>query len=173
MARSPFNRTRFFVLMWLIAGLVMLAWYLGDQTAVAGGRVMVQTPPKVGNTTLVGPYWRAIELAGKPVSTQDAKREAHLVFQAGGRLSGSDGCNQFTGSYELKGDAFAFGQLAGTQMACINIGNTDQAFRDALKRATRVTRGCRSFTVLRRGRHASSCLRCPPAVFSADHVVRI
>lgn len=84
MTRSPFNRTRFFVLLWLIAGLIMLA--LGDQTTVAGGRVMAQTPPKVGNTTLVGPYWRAIELAGKPVPTQDAKREAHLVFQAGGRL---------------------------------------------------------------------------------------
>jgi heat shock protein HslJ len=137
MTRSPFNRTRFFVLLWLIAGLIVLA--LGDQTPVAGGRVMAQTPPKVGNTTLVGPYWRAIELAGKLVPTQDAKREAHLIFQAGGRLSGSDGCNQLTGSYELKGDAIAFGQLAGTQMACINIGNTDQTFRDALKRATRVT----------------------------------
>ena len=30
-------------------------------------------PQKVGGTTLVGPYWKAIELAGKPVPTQDQK----------------------------------------------------------------------------------------------------
>jgi heat shock protein HslJ len=54
-------------------------------------------------------------------------------------VSGSDGCNQFTGSYELKGDAIAFSQLAATQMACINIGDIDRTFRDALERTTRVT----------------------------------
>ena len=139
MTRSPFNRARFVSLLRLIASFLLLAWYSGDQALVAEGRVIPQPSPKVGNTTLVGPYWRAIELAGKPVPTQDGKREAHLVFQAGGRLSGSDGCNRFTGSYELKGDAITFGQLAATQMACVNIGNTDQAFRDVLTRATRVT----------------------------------
>jgi hypothetical protein len=49
---------------------------------------MAQSPPKVGNTTLVGPYWRAIELAGRPVLMQDTKRKTHLMFQAGGRVSG-------------------------------------------------------------------------------------
>jgi hypothetical protein len=35
----------------LITGLVLLASYPGDHTPVAGGRVMAQSPPKVGNTT--------------------------------------------------------------------------------------------------------------------------
>ena len=94
---------------------------------------------KVGNTTIVGPYWKVIELSGKPLLAQDVKREAHLIFQPGNRVSGSDGCNQITGTYELQGNAIAFGQLAGTQMACINIGETDQAFRASLKSATRIT----------------------------------
>lgn len=94
---------------------------------------------KVGGTTLVGPYWKAIELAGKPVPTQDAKREAHLIFQPANRVSGSDGCNRFTGSYELKGDAITFGQLAATQMACVDIGEIDRAFGDALKNARKMT----------------------------------
>jgi len=38
-------------------------------------------------------------VAGKPTPTQDPKREAHLQFQAGGRVSGSDGCNRMTGTY--------------------------------------------------------------------------
>ena len=171
MTRSPFNRTRFFVLLWLIAGLVLLAWYRGDQTPVAGGRVNAQSPPKVGNTTLVGPYWRAIEIAGKPVPAQDPKREPHLVFQAGGRVSGSDGCNRFTGSYELKGDAITFGQLASTQMACVGVGNIDQAFLDALKRTTRLAAAADRLQFSDAGWRASDRLRCPPTVFSADYVV--
>ena len=98
------------------------------------------TPPKpAGAKPLEGIYWKAIELAGKPTPQQDANREAHLLFQTGGRLSGSDGCNRITGSYELKGNVVRFGQAVGTQMACINTAESDRAFRDALKSATRWT----------------------------------
>jgi heat shock protein HslJ len=38
-----------------------------------------------------------------------------------GRLSGSDGCNRVTGSYERMGAAITFGPTAGTQIACINV----------------------------------------------------
>ena len=111
---------------------VSLSWAI-PTTAAAQSNT-----PNVGGTTLVGPYWKAIELAGKPSPAQDPKRETHLGFQPGGRVSGSDGCNQITGSYELKGDAITFGKLAGTQMACINTGEIDRAFREALKGATRM-----------------------------------
>ena len=98
-------------------------------------------PPNAAGTRLLeGTYWRAIELAGKPVPTQDAKREAHLMFQPGGRLSGSDGCNRFTGIYESKEGAITFGQMAGTRMACIDAAaEVERAFRESLKRAMRLT----------------------------------
>jgi heat shock protein HslJ len=97
-------------------------------------------PSPAGNKPLEGTYWKAIEPAGKPTPTQDAKREAHLLFQAGGRVSGLDGCNRITGTYELKGDAVTFGQVVGTQMACINTAaEIERAFRGALKDATRLT----------------------------------
>ena len=89
-------------------------------------------------TPLEGTYWRAIELAGKPTPTQQAAREPHLVFQAGGRVGGADGCNTVTGSYQLKAEAVTFGRLAGTQMACLNSSETERAFRDALRSATRL-----------------------------------
>jgi heat shock protein HslJ len=47
------------------------------------------------NRALEATYWKAIELAGTPTPPQDAKREAHLVFQTG-RVSGSNGCNRVT-----------------------------------------------------------------------------
>ncbi len=54
-------------------------------------------------------------------------------------MSGSDGCNRLTGTYQLNGDRVAFGQMAGTQMACVNPGGTEGPLRDALKSATRLT----------------------------------
>jgi heat shock protein HslJ len=97
------------------------------------------SPDAGGTRPFEGTYWRAIELAGKTTPMQDPKREAHLQFQTGGRLSGSDGCNRLAGTYELNDDRVTFGQMAGTQMACLNPSGTEAPFRDALKSATRLT----------------------------------
>jgi heat shock protein HslJ len=102
---------------------------------VGGGQA---APGAAAKRPLEGTYWKAIELAGKPTPAQDPKREAHLQFQRG-RVSGSDGCNRITGTYQLNGDRVTFGQLAGTQMACVNPGGTEGAFRGALESATRLT----------------------------------
>src|SRR5262245_11766145 len=98
-----------------------------------------QTPPPAAGRTrpLEGTYWRATELAGKPVVRRDPTREAHLQFQAG-RVSGSDGCNRVTGSYQLDGDRVTFSQMAATQMACVDSNETEGPFREALKNASRL-----------------------------------
>ena len=84
-----------------------------------------------------GTYWKAIELAGKTLSVRDDKREAHLVFQPGGRMAGSDGCNRISGGYKRNGESLTFGQMMATQMACPDTGDTERAFREALKDVTR------------------------------------
>ena len=110
---------------------LMLRSVGAGQTAPAG---------QAGNKPLEGTYWKAIELSGKPTPPQDAKREAHLQFQPGGRVSGSDGCNRLSGTYELEGDVVKFGQMAGTQMACIDAAaEVERAFREALNTATQLT----------------------------------
>jgi para-nitrobenzyl esterase len=87
---------------------------------------------------LEGTYWKALELAGRTIGAQDPRREAHLQFQAG-RLSGSDGCNRIRGSYQRDGDRVTFGQVAGTQMACLNPAGTEAPFRDALGKTARLS----------------------------------
>jgi putative lipoprotein len=96
-------------------------------------------PAPAATTPLEDAYWRAIELAGKPTTAQDQSREAHLLFEKEGRVSGSDGCNRLMGSYQLKADTVTFGQMAGTQMACIDaaVNEIERAFREALKGAAR------------------------------------
>ena len=95
--------------------------------------------PLPAGLSLVGTYWRAIELAGKPVPTTPANREAHLLFATGGRVGGADGCNRINGGYELTGDRMTFRQIAATQMACLNPPGTERPFRDALAAAARFT----------------------------------
>jgi hypothetical protein len=70
-----------------------------DRARVQAGPARV--PAAQAPAPLVGTVWRAIELVGKPTSSQDSQREAHLLFQEGGRVSGSDGCN-YLRSYVMK-----------------------------------------------------------------------
>ena len=101
--------------------------------------VMAQsgTNPQRASRPLQSTYWKAVEIAGKPIPAQPGTRDAHLVFQVEGRMSGSDGCNRIAGSYEVKEDRIAFGQTLGTQMACPGTGEVEQGFRAALKDANR------------------------------------
>ena len=111
--------------------------FLGLSACTATARSTAS--PNPADRPLEGTYWRAVELAGKPAPVQDPKREAHLLFQADGRASGSDGCNRVSGTYKREGDAVTFGPMAGTRMACPDTGDSERAFGDALQRATRLT----------------------------------
>ncbi|HEY7288526.1 MAG TPA: META domain-containing protein [Vicinamibacterales bacterium] len=87
---------------------------------------------------LEGTYWKAVELAGAPTPVQDPTREAHLEFHADGRVSGSDGCNRLAGTFQRNGDRLTFGQMIGTQMACIDPSGNEAPFREALRVAGRL-----------------------------------
>ena len=89
------------------------------------------------NRSFEGTYWRASELGGKPTPSQNNAREAHLIFQPGNCVAGSDGCNRITGTYRLKGDGITFGPMAGTQMAGDDLSGIDRAFRAALASVAR------------------------------------
>ena len=55
---------------------------------------------------------------------------------AGGTLSGSSGCNRYSTSYTLDGDALELGPLVGTKMACAPPADrVEAAYRAALERA--------------------------------------
>ena len=57
------------------------------------------------------------DLAGD-VRADDASAP-FLVFDEGGRVSGSGGCNRLAGTYTASGEQLAFGPLATTRMACL------------------------------------------------------
>jgi heat shock protein HslJ len=56
-------------------------------------------------------------LDGSVWTLPGGQRAPTLVFEAG-RVSGSDGCNRFSGDYSASGSELRFGQRVSTQMAC-------------------------------------------------------
>ena len=60
-----------------------------------------------------------------------------LEISADGKVSGSGGCNRFTGSATIEGNSIKFGDLASTMMACEEAAMDQEVkFHDALE-ATR------------------------------------
>jgi heat shock protein HslJ len=87
------------------------------------------------DAALTGAYWRALAIDGKPAVPLPKKREAHIMFIAeGNRMSGSTGCNRFTGTFTQSGDSLHFSPLAVTKMACPPALDTqERAFLAALQ----------------------------------------
>jgi putative lipoprotein len=62
-----------------------------------------------------GPVWHLERLGDQPVGSGG---DAQLQFDRDGRVSGSGGCNQLSGSFEREGSTLKLSQLAATRMAC-------------------------------------------------------
>jgi copper homeostasis protein (lipoprotein) len=86
------------------------------------------------NASLTGTYWKLTHLMGKPVAA--TQRAAFLTFQTeGARVTGSGGCNNIAGSYEVKPpNRLRFNQMAGTMMACFDGMDVEQQFLDVLSK---------------------------------------
>jgi len=78
-------------------------------------------------------YWKLVELRGQPVPK--LPREPHLILKIeGNRVTGTGGCNGFTGTYTLDKAALRirFSQVASTMMACVQGMDTEQSFHEVL-----------------------------------------
>jgi heat shock protein HslJ len=65
-------------------------------------------------TTLVGPEWRLASTAGEAVPA-----EVSITATFGNEeVTGSSGCNSYSGPYKVDGDKIQFGPMVSTLMAC-------------------------------------------------------
>lgn len=105
--------------------------YADTVTVVADGKTVKGCgggilPP----TELAGTNWTFVSIGGVPVA---ADRPTALVFEAE-RLSGSAGCNRFSGGYSLADRTLTAGPLMATKMACPGAGMTQESAFFALMR---------------------------------------
>jgi putative lipoprotein len=81
-------------------------------------------------TKLFGVTWVAEDVGGGGVI--DNARST-IAFAADGTVSGSGGCNSFSGRARVDGDRIEFGPLAATQKACVPaLADQEQKFFKAL-----------------------------------------
>lgn len=84
---------------------------------------------------LGGKEWQVTSLLGKTLNASDTmKGLPFLNFSENGKLFGSTGCNNFTGSYKLEGAKLSLNPDAITKMMCP--GNTEQNFMSAVNNVT-------------------------------------
>jgi heat shock protein HslJ len=90
---------------------------------------------------LTGTGWTLATLPGR---TLIANSSVTLQFDAAGRVSGTDGCNRYSGTYLVNGSALLVSPLASTRMACPpELTSQGAAFTSALTQARsyRLTNG--------------------------------
>jgi putative lipoprotein len=96
---------------------------------------MPTLPP---DRALENTYWKLVALRGTPATVANGQREPHLILQPqNSRVTGSGGCNSFTGPYALKGGTLRFGRAAATMMACADGMAQEQAYFAALDQVRR------------------------------------
>ena len=73
------------------------------------------------SSSLVSTGWTLMELNGKPFIPVE-KHPVTMIFDASGdKVSGSGGCNRYSGSYKLDGNKLTFGNQAVTAMLCADM----------------------------------------------------
>lgn len=86
------------------------------------------------NRSLENTSWTVTSIAGAPTLPE---ARPTLSFAADGTVSGSSGCNQYSGAYRRDGSSLTFGGIASTLMGCEGErGLQETAFLAALNGAT-------------------------------------
>ena len=89
----------------------------------------------VDSPALEGTQWLLVTLGGDPPL---AGTEPSAEFSAD-QISGSAGCNTYFGTYTVNGDSIKFGDVASTEMYCMEpegVMEREQAFLTALASIT-------------------------------------
>ena len=90
---------------------------------------------------IVGTAWLVEDIAGRGVIDS---AQTTLSFDTAGRVSGSGGCNRFTGAATLAGEALTVGLLAATRLACVPaLMDQEQKFFKAIEAVRSYLRRCK------------------------------
>ncbi len=106
-------------LIFAVAALPMLAACGDDSGSSSGATTAPQAQPASSDDALTGTSWLLSEVPTSSGGALDpaARRAATLEF-ADGAVSGSTGCNDFSGTYTVDGDALTIELGPMTQKAC-------------------------------------------------------
>ncbi|HUP65176.1 MAG TPA: META domain-containing protein [Thermoanaerobaculia bacterium] len=101
---------------------------IGCGTPMAADSIMAEP---ASTASLDGSEWTLVELRGQPAFPASAQGRPHLAFSAAdSQVSGSTGCNSFSGSYVQDGAMLRItGPLRMTRRACAERERNEQERR--------------------------------------------
>jgi heat shock protein HslJ len=110
--------------------LVIASAFCGSVES-ACGQAAEKHEDAVSQPALPGTQWRLTEVAGQSIPRRSAK--SYLTFERGARMPAysvgqmrvSDGCNEYIGSYVIRGASLELTPQSGTLVACL-IGADDR-----------------------------------------------
>jgi len=122
-----------------LAQVVRFVMAGGNLTLLDRSNSAVLTFAPAAPGTIEGPWLvTAVNNGSGGVVSTPAGVSAAISFFANGTVEGFGGCNNFSGSFTLKGDSITFGPLMGTMMACPDpAGTFEQQFMAALGASTK------------------------------------
>jgi putative lipoprotein len=128
----------------LVFGLAMLIGTAGcapedasvSETPTPATAAAESTESTKPDVPLTNTYWKLVQLNGAAVEPGEGK-ELHMILRGDDQVGGYAGCNQFTGSVTLSGDAISFGPIASTRRMCADAMQQEDAFLQALENAQR------------------------------------
>lgn len=107
-----------------------------DEVDDTGAAASAQVTSHILDATELAGEWLLEDLGGRGVMDMV---QTTLAFDGEGRVSGSGGCNRFTGSYTFTDGELSFGPLAGTKMMCPEaVMDQEDRFHRALGAVERV-----------------------------------
>jgi len=113
----------------------------GDNVTIVmrrvGGGATVPPPRRPDDGTVAGlteSRWVPVRILDRDVTVSGREREPWMELDSHTmRVTGSGGCNRFSGTFEVGRGSLRFGPLVSTKMACISM-ETEVAFSRALER---------------------------------------
>ena len=133
--------------------------------------VLVHAQPgkdlSTGQRVLAGTEWQLVSL-GPPGSEANvvAGTTPTVNFGEDGRVGGSTGCNNYGGTYEVRGDTISIGRLVSTRRACLdqNANEQERRFLAALEAANRFRLSSDRLTIIAdRGRSVLNLVSSSPS----------
>jgi len=95
----------------------------------------IEAEKGIATVSLVGTEWHVAEIGGGAVADPS---QTSMKFATEGNVSGSTGCNNFTGTAKIEGDQVSFSPLATTRKACQDaLATQEQIFLKAIEAAHR------------------------------------
>lgn len=114
---------------------ISIATCLASSLAFVGCATTTNPSTEKNLNKLQDTNWVLQEINGVKIDSQTPANLPSIQFTAA-NVSGSDGCNRFTGGYAVKAKEIKLSQMASTAMACLSATDLPNKFNDSLSKVT-------------------------------------